>query len=475
MWSFVSQCGHLRGVPQWHMSIAKGRAETPIMTEMDVAALPPGAFVFHPLENHAWALDERCSAPGARIALLRDADGLYKSIGMTRRGLVVAGHRGQQGVPCDPLDNSIFGDTSDELENAEEPTAEGAGAEPPVVAAGRVPAKFCGLRSGNTDLFAETADAADWELAASRDEVTLVGLLAGLADVRPDATLLRALRARQGDVTRAAQLLESMRVWRDENGLQHGFMNGSLDDTLHRRFDPYLRPFTLLGLDKDGDPVLYERPACVSAKDIAALPRELLLRHEVYTLTRLQQALAESSGSGRPKQFLVILDAKGLSRDYLDASVLQTWHQCARIAQDNYPELLKRVFVVHASWAVSSLWAVGQHFLDPGTQAKVEIVRRAQTGAVLQQYMDARIVPAVLGGTGQFTLPAPARIPAGLVDEASRAAEAFTSDLAQQVITPPSPTRSAGSRGAGSSPGAALASSPARGGARRSSFGLGID
>lgn len=107
-------------------------------------------------------------------------------------------------------------------------------------------------------------------------------------------TILRYLRARQGNVARAKEMYKASMRWRKaDNDLVDKFRSGALDDTIHKKVDQYWKPLGVLGFDRDGDPILWERLGRCHIPTMNRLPARFLEIHQVYMNVRIQQTLDE--------------------------------------------------------------------------------------------------------------------------------------------------------------------------------------
>lgn len=230
--------------------------------------------------------------------------------------------------------------------------------------------------------------------------IQLKAQLVAVSGPKDPITLIRYLRARQGNVTRAAQMYGQSMKWRDENKFAGGFQDGTIDDSLHRRFDPYWKPVAVLGRDRDGDCVAWERLGRGHMPSAAATPVEFLVKHEVYTNVRVQQALDEQARfDGRPLMYYTVVeDLYGLGLQHMNWAGLQKYKACVRISEDYFPEIVKRIIIVRAPWIFTKIWAIVQHFFDAGTRDKIQIVNPSDTYKVLTKYIDKEWIPESLGG-----------------------------------------------------------------------------
>mmetsp|Transcript_92944 Transcript_92944/g.299102 ORF Transcript_92944/g.299102 Transcript_92944/m.299102 type:complete len:251 (+) Transcript_92944:810-1562(+) len=213
--------------------------------------------------------------------------------------------------------------------------------------------------------------------------------------------MLRFLRARKDRLEAAAEMYAHAMAWRAGNGIERGLRLNTLDDSLHRRLDAYWPPTALMGCDLDGDPVYWNRMALGSMEFLAACPAHFLGRHEVYTVTRILQALEEKSlAEGRPRMYMtVVVDLAGLGFQHLNFKAAPKYKHVVRIMEDNFPELVKRIVVVRAPRIASTLWKVISQFFDEGTRNKIFIADERSTMETLTKIVDEKWIPKALGGS----------------------------------------------------------------------------
>lgn len=321
------------------------------------------------------------------------------------------------------------------------------------VAAGQVSAKFAGLRlcaaspppsaqpqpqTPGLEPFAcgprEEAKLEAWEsqLGHKGEELQqcrrLREAVAAINGPKDPITMLKYIRARKGNVDAAADMYRKAMRRRDDLGYEPNFRLGTLDDSLHRRLDAYWKPVGLLGLDRDGDPVLWERLGICDVGALARFPKDFIIKHEVYTMTRIQQAMEELMlRLNRPLiYFTAVEDLTGLGIQHLNMRALNNYQAAVRLCEDDYPEMVKRALVIHAPGIFARLWKLVQHFFDEGTREKIQIVGAKDTLTTLKQYIDPEWIPECYGGTLRVgtspwcepVLPRPKRgVPAELVRE----------------------------------------------------------
>jgi len=284
-----------------------------------------------------------------------------------------------------------------------------------------MPPKYCGLRlqepSGRLPslerfplLSLEDAAAPDsWESllrCSDQERQRCRELRAKLKDTpgtKDPVTMLRFVRARQGRLDAAAKMYTAAMNWRAANGWERGFRLNTLDDALHRRMDTYLPSTALMGRDKDGDPVYWNRLCPHTMDYFAAAPSAFLAEHEVYIITRILQAMEEQSRlQGRPVMYMTaVVDFSAMGMRHLNRKALPKWSIGARILEDYFPEMVKRIIVVRAPPLASAIWRVVSKVFDEGTRNKIQIADESRTVETLEKFMDAHWIPEALGGTNR--------------------------------------------------------------------------
>lgn len=213
-------------------------------------------------------------------------------------------------------------------------------------------------------------------------------------------TMLRFLRARKGSVEEAAKMYRSAMSWREGNGFERGFRLNLIDDSLHRRVDEHWPPTALLGTDRDGDPIYWNRMGLACPNFLSKAPKSFLGRHEVYSITRILQGLEERSAlDGKARMYMtVVVDCADLGLRHLNLKAAPKYQHCVRIMEDNFPEMVKRVYIVRAPRIASAIWNVLSKFFDEGTKNKFQIVDGSKTFETLSAAIDPKWIPVSLGG-----------------------------------------------------------------------------
>ncbi|KAI8995140.1 CRAL-TRIO domain-containing protein [Gaertneriomyces semiglobifer] len=213
----------------------------------------------------------------------------------------------------------------------------------------------------------------------------------------PDQFMLRFLRARKWDVTKAVQMCISTLQWRIETDIRGVLTKGEegLDPAELECNKSYF-----MGTDLQG------RPCCfvhVRLHDKGTVNQILTRNLTIYLLETgrlLLQAPQEMA--------MIVFDMTGFGLKNMDYDFLKFLLACM---QGYYPESLGACLVVGAPWIFNGCWQVIKPWLDPIVASKVHFVKAAD----LPQYIPAANIPSILGGEHadfEFSFASPADLEA---------------------------------------------------------------
>jgi phosphatidylinositol/phosphatidylcholine transfer protein len=115
-------------------------------------------------------------------------------------------------------------------------------------------------------------------------------------------------------------------------------------------------------VDNDNVPVYYERIAAVDPKTLLkAVSQEDLLHYHVYCQEKAAIQLNELGKKLNKPIFgnTVVEDLNGLGWKHYNNQALAILKQIIAIDEANYPEILKRYYLINAPRFFQVLWAVG--------------------------------------------------------------------------------------------------------------------
>jgi len=219
-----------------------------------------------------------------------------------------------------------------------------------------------------------------------------------------DVYLLRWLIARDFSVERAEKMLRASLEWRRQYRI----------DTLLQDFESpevFKQYYAsgLVGVDKAHNPLWIVRYGKIDMKGILRSAKKRDYLYYVYSLVEssIQSSMDYKEEHNLPASFMpqstIIFDLEDLAMKHItykpamDAAI-----QVVQFYEANYPEYLRRVFVINAPRIFNLAFAIIRPFLNEATANKVRIVGGSdgsQWAKTLLEEIDADQLPAHYGGT----------------------------------------------------------------------------
>ncbi|KAJ3091571.1 cytosolic factor, phosphatidylinositol/phosphatidylcholine transfer protein [Quaeritorhiza haematococci] len=225
---------------------------------------------------------------------------------------------------------------------------------------------------------------------------------AGLYDPQKhdDHLLLRFLRARKFVLAASKKMWEDYQIWRKENSV----------DTINIDFDfpeyPVVKkyyPRFYHKTDKLGRPIYIEQMGPVDLKQLFAVTNaERMVKNHIYEYEKLvhYRLHACSLKAGlHLEQSCTILDLKGVSLSQF-GNVYSLVKQVSNIAQNYYPEMLGKMFIINTPMLFTAVWNMVKPLLDEVTVKKINILGSSYKNKLLE-VIDAENLPAMYGGQCQ--------------------------------------------------------------------------
>jgi hypothetical protein len=214
-----------------------------------------------------------------------------------------------------------------------------------------------------------------------------------------DEFLLRFLRARKFDLEKTQKMFNEYLEWRQKNHVDKiivQYIFTELPDV--RQFYPHGYHKT----DKLGRPIYIERIGQLKLQQLFQITNEeRLIKYYIQSyellLNRIFPACSKAKGR-RVDETFTILDLKGSSMKMMSKQVYNFIKLASTVAQDNYPEILGKMFIVNAPMLFSGVWAVIKPWLDEKTRNKITIIGSGFKDK-LEQYIDTENIPEFLGGS----------------------------------------------------------------------------
>uniref|UniRef100_A0A671PTU9 SEC14-like lipid binding 8 n=1 Tax=Sinocyclocheilus anshuiensis TaxID=1608454 RepID=A0A671PTU9_9TELE len=181
------------------------------------------------------------------------------------------------------------------------------------------------------------------------------------------------------------------------------FLKGSSDANFPQVIDKYLSG-GMCGHDREGSPVWYDVIGPLDPKGLMhSASKQDLIKSKVRDCEILQKECdLQSERLGRNIEAItMVYDCEGLGMKHLYKPAIETYGEVCflifNILFDNYPEGLKRLFVIKAPKLFPVAYNLVKHFLSEDTRRKV-IVLGCNWQEVLQKYIDPEELPVYYGG-----------------------------------------------------------------------------
>lgn len=220
------------------------------------------------------------------------------------------------------------------------------------------------------------------------------------AEKHDDHTLLRFMRARKFQVPAAKKMWIDCENWRKEFGV-----NTILEDfdfpeyPMARKYYPRFYHKT----DKLGRPIYIERLGVLDVKKLFSVTTDQrMLKNHVYEYEKLvhYRLKACSEKYGRYiEQSCTILDLQGVAVSTFP-TVYSLVREVSGIAQNYYPEMLGKMYIINAPMLFTAVWNLVKPMLDEVTVKKISILGSSYKSALLET-IDADCIPGYMGGTCQ--------------------------------------------------------------------------
>jgi hypothetical protein len=213
----------------------------------------------------------------------------------------------------------------------------------------------------------------------------------------PDALLLRFLKARRFDVSKALKMFLDYLAWRieanvDETVKSYVFPEAKAVAALYPRF--YHKT------DRRGRPIYIEQLGFLNVNKLFGIstPERIIQAYvREYEKVLAYRFPACSTKAGHHiEQGCTILDLKGVPLTQFN-QVRKIVQQVSSIAQNYYPETLGRMFIINAPLLFKGVWAMVKPMLDENTVAKISVLSSHYEKELLED-IDPQSLPAFYGG-----------------------------------------------------------------------------
>ncbi|KAG0287603.1 cytosolic factor, phosphatidylinositol/phosphatidylcholine transfer protein [Linnemannia gamsii] len=213
-----------------------------------------------------------------------------------------------------------------------------------------------------------------------------------------DHYILRFLRARKFSIPNTHKMFVDCENWRKELQVD------TLIDTFVFQEEEAVRncyPRYYHNIDKAGRPIYIEHVGVIDIKTLFKVTdEERMTKQHVLSYEKLirDRMPACSKLAGRHiEQCCTILDLKGVSLRQF-ANAFGFIKRTSAIAQNYYPEMMGKMYVINAPMMFTSVWSMVKPLLDEVTVKKIVILGSSYQADLLQD-IDAANLPKIIGGT----------------------------------------------------------------------------
>lgn len=200
--------------------------------------------------------------------------------------------------------------------------------------------------------------------------------------------------------TKAQHRWEETKRWRIQNNVY------KIHSLPHIHFDAIKQAYfhVIHGKDKNGFPVIYERPGTMNLKDLfnnQGLVVQDMITHYTYFMEFLSNVVCAEKPSGE-WGFTVVMDVKGASLRMLSGDVLKYLKQAGEINAAHYPCSMKMVLCANSPFWLASAFGTLKGILPANTA--MEVMSTSNQTDILSQYIDIDQIPKEYGGKSPHPL-----------------------------------------------------------------------
>ncbi|XP_041079631.1 SEC14-like protein 2 [Polyodon spathula] len=211
-----------------------------------------------------------------------------------------------------------------------------------------------------------------------------------------DHFLLRWLRARNFNIQKAEAMLRKHVEFRKHLKADTITTDWQPPEVIDR----YLSG-GMCGYDKDGSPILYDLVGPLDPRGLLlSASKQDFLKTKVRDCERLQSACQQQSEQlgHHVESITMIYDCEGLGLKHLWKPAIEAYGEVLTMFEENYPEGLKRLFVIKAPKLFPVAYNLIKHFLSVDTRRKIIILGDNWQESLLQ-YIEPDQLPVCYGGT----------------------------------------------------------------------------
>lgn len=186
-----------------------------------------------------------------------------------------------------------------------------------------------------------------------------------------DNYLIRFLRARKLDIPKTMGMFQKYVDWRANNDIDN--IKSWDFKELHDVLSVYPKGFHKT--DKLGRPIHYELLGSVNLEQLLKLTSfDRMLKYNIQmvdNLINVKFPICSKAAGRNVSQFINIIDLKNLSYKLISKKIYDYIRNDSDIMQNNFPEVLGKLYILNTGILFNAVWAVIKTFLDEKTKKKV--------------------------------------------------------------------------------------------------------
>ncbi|XP_030647578.1 SEC14-like lipid binding 8 [Chanos chanos] len=210
-----------------------------------------------------------------------------------------------------------------------------------------------------------------------------------------DHFLLRWLRARNFNVSKAEAMLRKHLEFRKRIKADTITTEWKPPEVIEKYFSG-----GMCGYDREGSPVWYDVIGPVDPKGLLlSASKQDFIKSKVRDCEMLQKECdLQSERLGKNVESItMIYDCEGLGLKHLWKPAIETYGEVLTMFEDNYPEGLKKLFIIKAPKIFPVAYNLVKPFLSEDTRRKI-VILGPNWKEVLQKHIEPEELPAVYGG-----------------------------------------------------------------------------
>eukprot|EP00238_Polyblepharides_amylifera_P006144 CAMPEP_0196576148 /NCGR_PEP_ID=MMETSP1081-20130531/5483_1 /TAXON_ID=36882 /ORGANISM="Pyramimonas amylifera, Strain CCMP720" /LENGTH=423 /DNA_ID=CAMNT_0041894679 /DNA_START=251 /DNA_END=1522 /DNA_ORIENTATION=+ len=203
-------------------------------------------------------------------------------------------------------------------------------------------------------------------------------------------------------------MLRGTIIWRRESNIEEALEKTPSQEVVNAIRRIVSSAYT--GFDNEGVPVYVERSGMLDLDRLlkgGATPEDLIWTHivsmEYFTnVLCLEASIMKDETIDKVN---TVMDVTGLSiTRFTNSKFVTLFKKLSKIDQDNYPEIMKTVYIVNAPTVFNFVFGIISAFLDENTRKKIQVLGPRDAAQVIATQMSLDIIPECAFGFGSNAL-----------------------------------------------------------------------